>query len=582
VTTVLVGGREPLTGRLAAALAPGGRCAVWDGPSGAPLESWLRDTGPAAAVYLAVARGGRLGPPDAPDAAACLAACLAAGARRCVLVSSTEVIRPHPHHPGFTAERAAVAARGANAVADAWRDLERRAARAAGREALLVLRAAPVVVRGGRGYWSRLFGGRWAVVYPGRDPSLQLLAVEDLAAAVARALAVERAGSPGGPHRTDAGPAGSPHRSDAGTAGVYQIVPRAVVPLRRGLRLAGARPVPVPRSLQRLLRPLLGGRAAPLDQVDYLRHHWTASGAAARRDLGFTAAAGSVEAAAAARRAPGAGAPAPAGEAADPDAFGMDRAYVDRHGRGLIGFLHDVYWRVDLRGSEHLPRAGAAVLVGVHRGFMPWDGVMALHGLARSTGRYVRFLLHPCLLRFPFLFDFMIKLGGVPASRANAERLLRHGEIVGVFPEGIRGAFTPYREAYRIGPAWRDDFAALALRHRVPIVPLVTVGSAEIYPILGRLDWRWWRRISEWPYVPVTPTFPLVPLPLPSKWHSRVLPPILPGAGGDDPAAVAALGRQVRDLMQAALSDLRARRRSIFVGALRPPPGGEGPAGPPG
>ena len=85
-------------------------------------------------------------------------------------------------------------------------------------------------------------------------------------------------------------------------------------------------------------------------------------------------------------------------------------------------------------------------------------------------------------MRFPFLFNLMSKLGGIIACQVNADRVLESGELLGVYPEGIRGAFTMYKRAHHIGPSWRNDCVAFALRHRVPIVPFVTIGSAEIFP----------------------------------------------------------------------------------------------------
>jgi len=145
--------------------------------------------------------------------------------------------------------------------------------------------------------------------------------------------------------------------------------------------------------------------------------------------------------------------------------------------------------------------------------------------------------------------------------------------MLGVFPEGIHGAFTPYRDAYRLGRAWRDDAVRMALRHSAPIVPFVTVGSAEIYPILGRVDWKWVKRLSEWPYLPLCPNFPLPGLPLPSKWHTLFLPPIAvgerhPPEAADDPVVVAAIGREVRQAIEEAMAWMLARRKSIFHGSI--------------
>jgi hypothetical protein len=127
-------------------------------------------------------------------------------------------------------------------------------------------------------------------------------------------------------------------------------------------------------------------------------------------------------------------------------------------------------------------------------------------------------------------------------------------------------------------------------RHRVPIVPLVIVGSAEIFPIVGKLDWRWWKRVSRWPTLPVTPTLSL--LPLPSKWHVQVLEPLHPGRhhgpeAADDPAVVERINREVEHRMAAALAAMLARRRSVFRGSIfdrdqEPEAGPPSPSPPPG
>ena len=255
------------------------------------------------------------------------------------------------------------------------------------------------------------------------------------------------------------------------------------------------------------------------------------------------------------------------------DAFGLDERYIRRYERTLFRFLHDLWWRVEIRGAEHLPRRGPAVLTGMHRGFMPWDGVMALVAVRRAVGRTPRFLVHPCLVKPPFLAPYMTKLGGLVACRENADRVLGAEGLLGMFPEGIHGAFTPYRRAYELGRFGRDEYVKMALRNRAPILPFVTVGSAEIYPILGRLDWKWVQRATEWLYLPLCPNFPFPGLPLPSKWHTRFLEPMPvherwgPEAA-DDRAVVRAISREVRARMRAALDAMLKRRRSVFRGSV--------------
>jgi 1-acyl-sn-glycerol-3-phosphate acyltransferase len=180
----------------------------------------------------------------------------------------------------------------------------------------------------------------------------------------------------------------------------------------------------------------------------------------------------------------------------------------------------------------------------------------------------------------------MTKLGGIPACQENADWVLEREGLLGMFPEGIHGAFTPYRDAYKLGKFGRDEYVKMALRNRAPIVPFVTVGSAEIYPILGRLDWKWVKRATEWLYLPLCPNFPFPGLPLPSKWHTRFLEPMpvqetYGPEAADDPETVREISREVRARMQGAIDDMLGRRKSIFRGSIfsSPEPHGSAPDG---
>jgi 1-acyl-sn-glycerol-3-phosphate acyltransferase len=127
-----------------------------------------------------------------------------------------------------------------------------------------------------------------------------------------------------------------------------------------------------------------------------------------------------------------------------------------------------------------------------------------------------------------------------------------------------------------LGKFGRDEYVKLALRHRAPIVPFVTVGSAEIFPVLAKIKWRWWKEHSLWPCFPIAPPFPLLPLPLPTKWHTQFLEPLhverqYPPEAADDAATVRAISQEVRTRMQAAIDEMRQRRKSLFFGAIFTP-----------
>jgi 1-acyl-sn-glycerol-3-phosphate acyltransferase len=515
----LVGPEDRVTAEIAGRLAG---CTVSHAAADAPDD--VDDV--EVAVYRPRLRRGS-GLPDADEAEAFFRA--AGRVPRAVLLASAAVHAPHHHNLGYVSE--SYRSQGSNPVAGAWAELEARFASRLPEAERIVLRPAPVAAPDGNDFFSRLLSGRAAVVPPGFDPALQLLAPEDLAAAVA--CAVERG---------------------AGKPGAYFVAPRGAVPVRGALRLAGVRRLPL-RWLDR------GGWSG------YLRHNWTVSGSRIETELGFVPRTTSAEAVLAAF---GKGETAAAAEFDD---FGLDAGYIAAYERTLFRFLHDFYWRIEYQGLEHVPEQGRAVLTGMHRGFMPWDGVMALVGVHRAVGRIPRFLIHPCLIKPPFLANYMTKLGGILACQENADWVLGNEGLLGMFPEGIHGAFTPYRVAYRLGKFGRDEYVKMALRNRAPIVPFVTVGSAEIYPILGRLDWKWVKRATEWLYLPLCPNFPLPGLPLPSKWHTRFLEPMhveqqYAPAAADDPGVVRAISREARARMQAAIDEMLARRKSIFRGSV--------------
>lgn len=490
-------------------------------------------------VYLASLSGPDGMTPDLTEAQRVLRSLATANAAKVVILSSALVYGTGPARQAMVSEEYPVPRKG-GAISEAWRSLEELAARYLPPPLkLTVLRAVTVVPS--RALLSRLLTRRLVPTLAGFDPILQLLSPGDLAQAIRRAL-------------------------DGDRTGIFNVAPDTVVPLRKAIRIGGGHRVPFPRTLARLARS-----AAALD---YLRYPWTVSSQKIKDELGFAPEKTSVAALLQAR-----------GRSAHRqvpdlsfDEFGMDANYIQAYGKTLFRFLSDYYWRIEEKGLEHIPRQGRAVLVGMHRGFMPWDGVMALHLLARKTGRYPRFLIHPGLLIFPCMANFMTKLGGVVACHASANRLLAKDELLGVFPEGIQGAFTPYREAYKLQRFGREAFVKMALANRAPIIPFVTVGSAEIFPILGKIESRLWSRYTEWPYIPLTPTFPLLPVPLPSKWHTLFLPPIhveqmYPPEAATDRAVVKSISLEVRARMQEAVDEMLRRRRSVFRGSVFEPEG---------
>jgi 1-acyl-sn-glycerol-3-phosphate acyltransferase len=195
---------------------------------------------------------------------------------------------------------------------------------------------------------------------------------------------------------------------------------------------------------------------------------------------------------------------------------------------------------------------------------------MLLYGVYRDHPCHRR--VRPLVANFAFHSGWMAqvvgRIGGVRASTDTALPLLSGGNLVAVFPEGLRGVGKMYRERYRLARFGRGGFVRLARVSRAPMLPVAIVGAEEIHPVVGKLT-----SLAEplgIPYIPITPTFPwlgpLGLLPVPTKWTIQIGPPVPPPAPGDDDAGIIQSGEQVRSAIDTMIADLLAQRRSIIFG----------------
>jgi 1-acyl-sn-glycerol-3-phosphate acyltransferase len=258
---------------------------------------------------------------------------------------------------------------------------------------------------------------------------------------------------------------------------------------------------------------------------------------------------------------------------AEVDEFGFDRRFTEKL-RPLFEFLYSLYWRVSATGVEGIPETGPALIVANHSGVLPYDGLMMKLAIRHQHPRQreCRLLALDMFALLPVLAPLLAKLGEVRANPENALRLLGKGELVGVFPEGVKGVGKRYQDRYRLARFGRGGFVRVALRAGAPIVPCAIVGAEEIHPVLAKADWV--GKPFGLPYFPITPTFPaLGPLglvPLPSKWWIDFGEPIDLSSYGrdaaDDPIAVNRIGESVRARIQVMVDERLAGRRSVWFG----------------
>lgn len=253
------------------------------------------------------------------------------------------------------------------------------------------------------------------------------------------------------------------------------------------------------------------------------------------------------------------------------DDFGFDEDLTDHVLLPLVRPLFDTWFRVDVRGVDRVPDSGGALVVANHSGTIALDAVMTQVALRdrHPARRHLRMLGADLVFQTPFVSELARKAGHTLACMPDAERLLRRGELVGVWPEGFKGIGKPYGERYRLQRFGRGGFVSAALRTGVPIIPTAIVGAEETYPMLGNI--KPLARLLGLPYFPVTPTFPwLGPLglvPLPSRWIIEFGEPVHTEDltdQADDPMAVLELTDAVRERIQESLYRLLVQRESTY------------------
>lgn len=268
--------------------------------------------------------------------------------------------------------------------------------------------------------------------------------------------------------------------------------------------------------------------------------------------------------------------------AAKKDPFGYDPA-VHATVRPLLRFLFERYWRVEVEGAENVPAKGAALIVANHSGAIPIDAAMltATMDFALAKRRLIRFLFDPFVADMPLVGDFYRKVGSVPASYENGLTLLRDGNLVGLFPEGVAGVAKGFGHRYRL-QEFRTGFVRLSLEAGVPVIPTAIVGAEEAYPLIGKLkNLGPLKNLLNVPYIPVTPFFPwlgvLGALPLPTRWEIRFGKPIRFHEELSHlkirPRTAKLLAQNVRRDIQGMVHELLAGRDALFADRKKKPKG---------
>ncbi|MCC5947490.1 MAG: 1-acyl-sn-glycerol-3-phosphate acyltransferase [Nitriliruptoraceae bacterium] len=146
-------------------------------------------------------------------------------------------------------------------------------------------------------------------------------------------------------------------------------------------------------------------------------------------------------------------------------------------------------WRFDVRGSEHLPAVGGAVIAANHTSFV--DFFTTGRHAYLVQGRPVRILAKESLFRVPVFGWLMGRAEHIPVHRgagatalASAIEALRRGELVLILPEQT---ISP---SYELLP-FKRGAARMAIAAGVPLIPAVSWGTHRFATTGRRPRWRW-------------------------------------------------------------------------------------------
>ncbi|SCG74451.1 lysophospholipid acyltransferase family protein [Micromonospora humi] len=134
--------------------------------------------------------------------------------------------------------------------------------------------------------------------------------------------------------------------------------------------------------------------------------------------------------------------------------------------------------RLDVRGSEHVPATGGAVLASNHVSYL--DFIFCGYG-AHESRRLVRFMAKESVFRHRVSGPLMRGMKHIPVNRAAgagsyaaAVAALRRGEVVGVFPEAtISRSFTV--------KDLKNGAARMAQEAAVPLLPVALWGTQRLW-----------------------------------------------------------------------------------------------------
>lgn len=259
-----------------------------------------------------------------------------------------------------------------------------------------------------------------------------------------------------------------------------------------------------------------------------------------------------------------------------------DPGFIEGYAGPLLELFSTHYFRTSFAGVENVPKDGPFVAVANHGGgpLLP-DVLMMVARWWKLFGveKPAYAMVHDAAFKVPGVRELLFRMGGIPASRENAARVLDMGGTLLAFPGGELEAQRSFRERNTIDFRGRTGFIEVALEYGAPILPVVNVGGHEVYftlfssrllaEITGFRALTGLKTLTANVGLPwgLWPTSLLPYLPLPAKFTYRVGKPIqVPKdpALANDREYVGKLYDEITGTMQTMVDELAAERQGQF------------------
>ena len=157
----------------------------------------------------------------------------------------------------------------------------------------------------------------------------------------------------------------------------------------------------------------------------------------------------------------------------------------------LLGPLLRIFFRPEIEGKENIPATGGVLLASNHLAVSDSFFLPLMIDRRVTFPAKIEYFTEPGL-KGRFKKWFFRGVGQIPIDRSGASaaqaaldtgvRLLREGNVMGIYPEGTR---SPDGRLYR----GKTGVARIALQAGVPVVPVAMFGTEKANPI-GSKMWR--------------------------------------------------------------------------------------------